>query len=346
MGTGLIDLAGNISDLPIPPRVMNSVRDNLCSLLSSYAGGFHGKVDVTEIARSLGVGEENVLLVHGATEAISLISEANIHRVSVIPQPNFWEYRYFSEQKTRVPPILLRTADQSGEVVASEIAETLRSLGNTPACVFLSNPNNPTGVLLDPSYAVHLAHSHPETTFVIDETYLWFNPSYDALTLSTFACSADSNILVVSSLSKFFGIPGGRVGYVIANPAVIDKLADLKNPHSTMPLQLLLAEAVLKEDTFIDMSRIRCQDRVENMLSMVRLAGFEVADSSSNYLFVDGRDVNLNDMFSASGMKVRSGGEFGEKYKDFVRFRVPLDDGDAFTRVEQVFDQLKNLNRV
>jgi threonine-phosphate decarboxylase len=102
--------------------------------------------------------------------------------------------------------------------------------------VFICNPNNPTGSLIWPDELKFLCRSYPDTVFIIDESYLPFVPGGDALSLG----SLDSgNLLVLSSISKIFAIPGLRIGFVISNVQIINKFRRFLQPWSVNSLAQL-----------------------------------------------------------------------------------------------------------
>ena len=95
--------------------------------------------------------------------------------------------------------------------------------------VFVCNPNNPTGGLFSPDALQWLAKKCPDTVFVVDESYLPFVP--DASALSVASCCL-SNVVVLSSFSKIYKVPGLRIGFAIAQLELGKKLAAFQLPWS------------------------------------------------------------------------------------------------------------------
>jgi threonine-phosphate decarboxylase len=95
--------------------------------------------------------------------------------------------------------------------------------------VFVCNPNNPTGGLIPKERLQQLCRAHPKTHFIIDESYLPF-----AVTDSPQSMVPDQpdNVSVLWSLSKIFGIPGVRAGFLIAGPTTVSRFQRLMQPWS------------------------------------------------------------------------------------------------------------------
>ena len=75
--------------------------------------------------------------------------------------------------------------------------------------VVIGTPNNPTGALVDPDQIIQLAKGHPATLFLVDEAFLDFVEGGRSVAL------AADNIMTLHSLTKFYAIPGLRLGFGI-----------------------------------------------------------------------------------------------------------------------------------
>lgn len=77
--------------------------------------------------------------------------------------------------------------------------------------IFICNPNNPTGWLIDKKEILELANHYEDSNFVLDEAFIDFAPDETLL-----RDSISSNIIVLRSLTKFYGLAGLRFGYAVA----------------------------------------------------------------------------------------------------------------------------------
>jgi len=97
-----------------------------------------------------------------------------------------------------------------------------------PSLVYICNPNNPTGLLLDKSYIEHLLNKFPNTMFLIDEAYIEFSKEE---TCKDLVCEYN-NILISRTMSKAFGLANIRFGYLLASEENIDYISRIRNPKN------------------------------------------------------------------------------------------------------------------
>jgi threonine-phosphate decarboxylase len=90
--------------------------------------------------------------------------------------------------------------------------------------VILGNPNNPTGGVVPSRELLKVISKNRSTIFIVDEAFIDFVPEESLLG------SLKSNLLVLRSLTKFYGIPGLRIGFAAAKPAVIKRMSAIKEP--------------------------------------------------------------------------------------------------------------------
>ncbi|MEU7655040.1 histidinol-phosphate transaminase [Micromonospora taraxaci] len=160
-----------------------------------------------------------------------------------------------------------------------------------PDVVFLCSPNNPTGTALDPAVIAAVLDAAPGMV-VVDEAYAEFaRPG----TVSALAVLPGHPRLVVSrTMSKAFGFAGGRLGYLAADPAVVQAVQLVRLPYHLSSLtQAAARAAVTHRDALLGtVSAIMAQrDRI---VATLRERGLRVADSDANFvLFQVGGDQRI-----------------------------------------------------
>lgn len=174
------------------------------------------------LARLHEVPEEAVLVTNGATEAIDLVAQAFRWQTSRIVIPAFAEYEDACRRHGQ--QVTLAQADQA-----------LVSTKWLAGVSWLGNPANPTGQYWSLSEVLAWAVEHPEQVLVVDEAYLPFVAQGES---AVQAAAAMPNLLVLRSLTKLYGIPGLRLGYVVAHPTIINKLLEHKLPWTVNALAL------------------------------------------------------------------------------------------------------------
>jgi histidinol-phosphate aminotransferase len=97
-----------------------------------------------------------------------------------------------------------------------------------PSLVYICNPNNPTGLILEKNYIKHLLDKFPATMFLIDEAYIEFVPEK---TCKDLVLEYD-NILISRTMSKAFGLANVRFGYLLASVENIQYISNIRNPKN------------------------------------------------------------------------------------------------------------------
>jgi len=168
-----------------------------------------------------------------------------------------------------------------GLTAADAVAQVDR---HRPDVVFLCSPNNPTGTALDPAVVAPVLDVAPGMV-VVDEAYAEFarpgTPS--ALTL----LPGHPRLVVTRTMSKAFGFAGGRLGYLAADPAVVDAVQLVRLPYHLSSLTQAAARAALAHhaDLLATVEAIKVQrDRI---VAALRGRGLRVADSDANFVLFE-----------------------------------------------------------
>ena len=208
VGGGLIDLAVNVR-AGTPPPWLRSLLSNSLTGLAAYPDGLAAHAAVARRHRR-DIGE--VLLTAGAAEAFVLLARTLRPRRAVVVHPQFTE-----------PEAALRDAGHTVERLILRPEDGFRlDPGAVPEdadLVVIGNPTNPTSVLHPAADLAELAR--PGRVLVVDEAFADTVPG-EAESLA----SRDDlpGLVVLRSLTKTWGLAGLRIGYVLAQPQLIDVL--------------------------------------------------------------------------------------------------------------------------
>ena len=161
--------------------------------------------------------------------------------------------------------------------------------------LWLCNPNNPTGGLVEPEEIVALARSLPDAAVVVDEAYF----EYGGKTVAPFVADTP-NLIALRTLSKAFGLAALRVGYAIASPEVARELDRRRDPAPVSAPSARIAAAALRNP------RLDVEETVaerERMHAALAAAGFDCPPSAGNFVVVRGAD--RAEELEAQGLVVR-----------------------------------------
>ncbi len=173
-----------------------------------------------------GTQSDNILTTRGADEGIDLLIRAfcEPRRDSiVISPPTYAMYDFIAEAH--------QVEIQNVPLIAPEFnldLDSFKLIKKSPKLVFLCHPNNPTGNLLKKSEVISIAeHFKDEAFVVIDEAYIEFTPN------ESFALDINKlpNLVVLRTMSKAFSLAAVRIGFVLAQPDVIELLSKLIAPY-------------------------------------------------------------------------------------------------------------------
>ena len=168
------------------------------------------------------------------------------------------------------------------ELTAEAAAEQARA--HDPSIVFLCSPNNPTGTALPFEVIGAVLEAAPNAVVVVDEAYAEFaRPgTRSALTL----LEGNPRLVVTRTMSKAFAFAGGRLGYLVADPALVDALRLVRLPyHLSTPTQTIARVALEHADLLLaTVEAIKAErDRIVDGLAGMGLA--PVASDSNFVLF-------------------------------------------------------------
>jgi histidinol-phosphate/aromatic aminotransferase/cobyric acid decarboxylase-like protein len=212
---GLIDLAVNVYAGPRPAWLDAALRRSLDEI-GDYPTAQRAE---TAIAAHHGRPAAEVLATAGAAEAFSLVARLRPWRRAVVVHPQF----------TEPHAALLQAGHDVAEVHCDQADGFALDPGAVPDdadLVVLGNPTNPTGVLHTATVVRRLLR--PGRLVVVDEAFMDAVPGErDSL-----ASAGDPGLLVIRSLTKHWGIPGVRAGYLLAEPTTVAELRRGQAPWS------------------------------------------------------------------------------------------------------------------
>lgn len=224
-----------------------------------------------ELATYHGVVPASVLVTNGATEAIYLVAQAWRQRKHYFsPDPTFSEYRD-----------AVRLYGASYE----ELTDLAPPLLDSGSIYWLCSPNNPTGRSYPRATLEALWRKHPEVTFILDNSYAHFSEAEQPAMAET--VQRFPNVLFLTSLTKRYAMPGLRLGYLLAQPLLIEELLSYRQPWSVGALAVEAGRWIVghRFPDLIDYSLLFAQaHRLKEAIHA--LPHFEVEPSDTHFFLV------------------------------------------------------------
>ncbi|WP_350342820.1 histidinol-phosphate transaminase [Proteinivorax tanatarense] len=284
----IIDFSSNINPFGVPQSLKVSLMDNL-EVFSRYPDISYKKVR-DAIAKYLCIGDINHIVVgNGAVEIIyKVVSASNVNEI-IIPCPTFSEYKRAAKVNNK-PYKEIVAFREDGSLNLNSIYENITS----NSLMVLCNPNNPTGTLLDPALITSLAQrlKEKESWLLVDESFIEFSQQYP-LTSVVPKLIQHPNIIVIRAATKFFGIPGVRLGYgVVGDSRLAASVKEKMEPWSVNSLAELAGLQVFKDKQYIAKSRLWVEEERKYLFNQLKLIkGVAVVPSEANFLLLKSKKL-------------------------------------------------------
>lgn len=149
--------------------------------------------------------------------------------------------------------------------------------------IIFPNPNAPTGKLVALGDIEQLLLANRDSVVVVDEAYVDFGGQSAVGLINRF-----DNLLVVHTLSKSRSLAGLRIGYAMANAALIEGLDRVKNSFNSYPLghlQIAAAIASFKDESYFKQTCAQVISSREQLVEQLQALGFKILPSAANFVF-------------------------------------------------------------
>jgi threonine-phosphate decarboxylase len=239
-GGAFLDFSANINPLGPPPGLLDLLREALPSV-TAYPDPGHRDFK-TLLAQSLGVPSAWLTVGNGAAESMSLLLLALVPRRVGLAEPCFSEYRQLSEQ-FGAEVLSVQGARENGYRAG---VEELSGLLESVDLLFLGQPNNPNGIQYSLDELVLLAEKAEAsgTYLAVDEAFIDFIEPQQRESLLPELTRFPHTVLI-RSMTKFYAIPGLRLGFTVAHPKLAAAMTGKQVTWSVNSLALLAGEACL-----------------------------------------------------------------------------------------------------
>jgi histidinol-phosphate aminotransferase len=315
LGIGdIVKLASNENPLGPSPRALAALEGELAEL-TRYpdAGGFELK---SALAARHGVDPDCITLGNGSNDVLVLLAEAFLHesREAVYSQYAFAVYPIAVQTvgaTARVAPA--RPSDDPEQPLGHDL-DAMRSLiGERTSLVFIANPNNPTGTVLDSGELRSFVADVPTDTLVIvDQAYAEYIDSPDYADCVEWI-EEFPHLVVSRTFSKAFGLAGLRVGYAVSAPGIAGILNRVRQPFNVNSLALAAARAALEDEAYLQRSVATNRSELRRLERAFDERGLRYVPSAGNFVLLD-LGVDAQPVFEAllrAGVIVRPVANYG-----------------------------------
>ena len=197
--------------------------------------------------------------------------------------------------------------------------------------LIVTNPNNPDGHLFDPDDLIALAARlrDQDSFLIVDEAFCDVLPEQ-----SLAGRTLPSNIVLLRSLGKFFGLAGLRIGMFRAAGALREEMRDMLGPWQVNGPALLIAGHALRDESWIVQTRQRLKQDGDRLRDILSQAGLQISGSTDLFCLTRSEEAaEIAETLARNGIYVRSFVEDDQ----YLRFGLPATN-DQFLRLESALD--------
>lgn len=243
-----------------------------------------------QIGNLVGLSEDHVLMGSGSTEILGLVAlhAAMAKGNAVTGAPSFQSWVPVAERHglevIRVPLTREKKLD---------LAAMRSKVNGQTKLVYVCNPNNPTGTVLPSADVKNFVEEVSKRSLVLlDEAYIEY---CDEPTLAGLVTS-NKNIIIARTFSKIYGLAGARIGYALAHPDTLGKLAALQPwPNGgTGLVSVMGAMASLQDKEFLRTTKASNKKAGVYAMDSLKSMGYECIPSNTNFLYYSVKSFNGN----------------------------------------------------
>ena len=276
----IIDFSSNITPLGIPNSVKLIIKKNL-DKVQFYPDPKSENV-ISSLEKYTHLSKSNIIVGNGAIEILYNFCFAFLSKTTkvLIHVPTFQEYE--TAVKLNNCKISYFKSLNLSTNIDSFISQIPKS-----GCIFLCNPNNPTGELLSKKelLSIIIVAKKLKTIVFIDECFIELVPKSNESVISY--VKKYDNLFILRSLTKSFGLPGLRIGYACGSKEIIKILQKIKIPWSVNSLAQDAANVVIKNTSHLKKSNIIIKKELKYLEDNISiLNGFECISSSTNFILI------------------------------------------------------------
>lgn len=332
----LIKLAGNENRLGISPKAKEALHEyvNDEEQIFLYPDG-----NVTVLrelaAKKHQISEDQLIFGNGSFELIEIIAKTYLEEgdEAIYSIPSFNWYENVTKQAGAIP---VKIPTKNFETDTEAI---LKAINEKTKIIWMCNPNNPTGTLLEAKELESFVERVPSNILlVLDEAYLDF-------VTEAYPDSADlikkyDNVIALKTFSKLYGLAGFRIGYGYADQKIITSLLKSKTPINVSAMSQVAATASIQDEEFRQKVIANNQRGLELYYKTLDQLGLKYVKSAANFiLFETGIDsAVVTEEYLKHGILVRGGAEYG--YPEWIRVTIGTEEDNQ--KVLEILKELVN----
>lgn len=288
----VLDFSSNINPLGVPESFKKALIENINDFIR------YPDIKYTELKNTLkdymGIDNaEHIVQGNGAVEIIyKAIGAVKCNKVYIV-SPTFSEYKRAVELNN----VECEEIDVFDEEYSAIDIENLLDKVQKNSLVIVCNPNNPTGSLIKRNVMIELVQRLKviKSTLIIDEAFIEFTPRSDENTMVPLISKYD-NLIIVRAATKFFGMPGIRLGYGITqNMEYMNNIKEKLEPWNINTAAVIAGNTIFKDVDYIKKSKEWIEREREFLYSeLSKFEELKVYKSNANFHLIKINKPSIN----------------------------------------------------
>ena len=310
-----VDFSVNVNPLGIPKAVEAALYEAVdkCSKYPDISAEKLTKA----VSEMLNVPKENLLFGNGASELFMAIIHGIKPKKIVIPVPSFYGYEY-AAKAAEGEIVYYETKKENGLCLQADFFSVLTEEIDL---LFLANPNNPTGTLMNRKELINVLNycRSKEIYVVLDECFIEFCDRECSMLQEI---NKYTNLILVRAFTKIFAIPGVRLGYLVcSNPLLSDKIGRQLPEWNLSCFAQAAGYECAMQTAFVEKTAAFIGKERQFLESGLMQAGCYVFPGKANFLLIYSEQP-LYDRLLEKGILIRDCDNFRGLSKGFYRIAV------------------------
>jgi histidinol-phosphate aminotransferase len=322
---------GDIKDA-LPQRIINRLKEKVLKDVNLYPQNYNALI--LKLAQKHDITPENLVLINGVDEGIELITRVFGQDILIFP-PTYFEF-FDAPRRNNLKCETINCFDGKEYRLRYKREDVKnRSL------IFLCNPNSPFG-LLKREEIVRIARK-TKGIVAVDETYIDFNGESIINEFKT-----TPNILCLRSFSKGYSLAGLRIGYIVGEKSLIDKIKQRKLFFNVTSVSVNAAIIVLEEERYFKDLITKVKQRKDKFEDFLKKKGFNVIHTHTNNIIIKFQNINDSNKFynflKDNGIVVNQGDGISTYGLDNTFIRFACGTEEQMKKVKKIIEKYRPLS--
>lgn len=318
-GKPFVDFSANINPLGLPDGVKKAIKNSL-KMCINYPDPFCREL-AEKTAEYLGVNSSYLFFGNGAADVLFRLALALKPKKALLLAPTFADY----EKSLRSVDCAVKYYDLKEDRNFVIQRDILKKITASTDIVYICNPNNPTGQLIDQKLLEDILKQCAEVNayLLVDECFVDFVTAERAYSMRSLL-SEYKNLIILKAFTKTFAMPGIRLGYCMTSDEKLHRrLHECGQDWSVSTIAQEAGKAALLEKEYLNASMMLISEERNYLVSQLEALGAKVYGAEANYIFFRmEHPQNLKELLHEQGYLIRSCSNYNNLDDKYYRIAI------------------------